>query len=154
MPAAAIAWIYFWLRRSRAQTPAIASETGVRASEDRCKAIERSLSDLQAQLSNIHERQTYLRATLSTLQARDEDLRSELDALNDAFQKAQAQKAETNRKLLDAVENLAERSLASLETQSLALQRLRDDFGALSEKVDRVELQEVERDRETAANQP
>ena len=154
LPAAAIAWFYFSLRRSRSQAQGTAPEPGVRTSENRCNAIERSLSDLQAQLSNIHERQTYLRATLSTLQARDEDLRSELEALKDAFEKAQAQKAATNKKLLDAVENLAEGSLASLETQSLALQRLRDDFGALKEKVDKAELQEVERDRQTAANQP
>lgn len=154
LPAAAIAWIYFWLRRSRSQAQSIAVESGGRVSEDECKAIERSLSDLQAQLSNIHERQTYLRATLSTLQTRNEEVRTELDALKDEFEEARALKAATNKKLLDAVENLAQGSLASLKTQSVALQRLREDFGLLSEKIDKVELKEVKRDWQTAANQP
>jgi len=150
----AIGWIYVRLRRSRYPVCESAFGPEARVSDDRWKAIEGRLSDLQAQLSNIHERQTYLRATLSTLQNRNEELRKELEALKAEYDEARERKAATNRKLLDAVESLANGSLASLESQAGALQRLREDFEILSETVGKGRLERAEDGWQATANEP
>jgi chromosome segregation ATPase len=157
--AGTIAWIYLWLCRCVSRTQRRASETWVRVSslDDKIKAIGSNLSDLQAQLSNIYERQTYLRASQSDLQMQNDAVQTELTALMVQSQEVQARKVVTNKKLLDAVEQLAEQNLTSLETQFVTLQRLQADLRWLREKVEKIEgakSQEVSRDGRTVANRP
>ena len=149
---AAIAWIYLrlpsYLSQKRMSTGEIRNPAS--SLEGKVIAIEKGLSNLQAQISTIYEKQTYLRATISALQKPNDEMRTELDTLKAGAEEFRARKEVMNRKLLDAVEKLAEGSLASLETQSVALQRLQEDFGLLKDKF---EPHEIERDRQSAASQ-
>ena len=151
LSAAAIGWLYLRFRHPRSEPPRGALEARAGVSDDRWKAVAGRLSDLQAQLTNIHERQTYLRATLSTLQAGNEELRSELDAVKADVEEARERRAATNERLLGAVEALANESLTSLETQSSVLHRLREDVDRLSETVGPSGLRPESR---TAADRP